>query len=282
MLKPQLIVDDMALKQNIRHVQQRLAYAQHLKPRLVVKSLACMSLIKLLSEQLNTQRFMLFHQPHIISLLENFPEADILLGKPMPAQEASNFYEQYLGIFDQEIQWLIDTKQRLQQYLDIAQNYSICLQINIEIDIGLHRGGVQSSTQLAEILMLIQLNPQHLKLSGLMGYDAHVSKLPALIKKPAFAYAESQLIYSEYQQLIQRQFPTLWSDKLCFNGGGSLSFSFHSSKSVCNDLSFGSMLLKPCDFDTDFFKGFTASDMDCNTSIKSFTFYSTSSHVFAR
>lgn len=251
---PQLIVDAAALKQNIQHVQVHLSHAQHLKARLVVKSLACLDLLKMLSEQINTQRFMVFHQPHIISILENFAEADILLGKPMPAQAARYFYEKHSEWSDAKVQWLIDTKQRLQQYLEIAQVYSICLNVNIEIDVGLHRGGVQSTQQLAEILKLIQQYPQYLKLSGVMGYDAQVTKIPAIIKKPELAYIESQQTYANYQNLIQKQFPTLWNDGLCFNGGGSPTFSFHTTESVCNDLSFGSMLLKPSDFDSDFLK----------------------------
>ncbi|EFF81833.1 alanine racemase domain protein [Acinetobacter haemolyticus ATCC 19194] len=249
---PQLIVDEAALKQNIQHVQIRLAHAQHLKARLVVKSLASLDLLKLLSEQIDTQRFMVFHQPHIISILENFADADILLGKPMPAQVVHQFFEQYMEWSTAKIQWLIDTKVRLQQYLEIAKKYSICLDINIEIDVGLHRGGVQSTQQFTEILALIQQYPQYLKLSGLMGYDAHVTKVPAIIKKPELAYQSSQQTYANYQQLIQKQFPTLWHDELCFNGGGSPTFSFHTTESVCNDLSFGSMLLKPSDFDHDF------------------------------
>lgn len=248
---PQLIVDEAALKQNIQHVQIRLAHAQHLKARLVVKSLASLDLLKLLSEQIDTQRFMVFHQPHIISILENFADADILLGKPMPAQVVHQFFEQYMEWSTAKIQWLIDTKVRLQQYLEIAKKYSICLDINIEIDVGLHRGGVQTTQQFTEILALIQQYPQYLKLSGLMGYDAHVTKVPAIIKKPELAYQSSQQTYANYQQLIQKQFPTLWHDELCFNGGGSPTFSFHTTESVCNDLSFGSMLLKPSDFDHD-------------------------------
>lgn len=251
---PQLIIDEAALKQNIQHVQIRLAHAKHLKARLVVKSLASLDLLKLLSEQLNTQSFMVFHQPHIISILENFAEADILLGKPMPAQAVRQFFEQHAEWANAKIQWLIDSKQRLQQYLEIAQLYSLCLDVNIEIDVGLHRGGVQSAAQMVEILKLIQQYPQYLKLSGLMGYDAHVSKIPAIIKKPELAYQSSQQTYADYQKLIKQQFPTLWRDELCFNGGGSPTFSHHTTKSVCNDLSFGSILLKPSDFDSEFLR----------------------------
>ena len=251
---PQLIVDAAALKQNIQHVQLRLSHAPHLKARLVVKSLASLELLKLLSEQLNTQRFMVFHQPHIVSILENFAEANILLGKPMPAQAVHQFFDQHAEWSNANIQWLIDTKQRLQQYLEIAQLYALSLHVNIEIDVGLHRGGVQSAAQMVEILKLIQQYPQYLKLSGLMGYDAHVTKIQAIIKKPELAYQSSQQTYADYQKLIKQQFPSLWSDALCFNGGGSPTFSFHTTESVCNDLSFGSMLLKPSDFDSDFLK----------------------------
>ena len=129
-------MDEAALTQNIQHVQVRLTHAQHLKPRLVVKSLACLNLLKLLSEQLHTQRFMLFHQPHIIVILENFAEADILPGKPMPAQIVHHFYQQHSQWSDAKVQWLVDTTQRLKQYLEIAQRYSICFTVNIEIDVG--------------------------------------------------------------------------------------------------------------------------------------------------
>ena len=249
---PQLIVDDAALQQNIQYIQTKLVQAEQLKPRLVVKSLASLNLLQLLSEKLNTQRFMVFHVPHIQLILENFSAADLLLGKPMPAQAARTFYVQNSAWTKANIQWLIDTKERLLQYLEIAKDYAISLQVNIEIDVGLHRGGVQSTQQLTEILKMIQQYPQYLKLSGLMGYDAHVTKIPALIKKPELAYQQSQQVYSEYQKLIQKQFPTLWNDNLCFNGGGSPTFSFHTTESVCNDLSFGSMLLKPSDFDSQF------------------------------
>ena len=153
-------------------------------------------------------------------ILENFSAADLLLGKPIPAQVAHAFYAQNSAWTNANIQWLIDTKERLLQYLEIAKDYAISLHVNIEIDVGLHRGGVQSETQFAEMLSVIQQYPQYLKLSGLMGYDAHVTKIPSIIKKPDQAYQESQQIYLNYQKVIQTQFPALWNSDLCFNGGG--------------------------------------------------------------
>ncbi|MDN5649147.1 MAG: alanine racemase [Acinetobacter sp.] len=248
---PRLIVDDQALEQNLQYVAKKLKYASHLQPRIVVKSLACLALLKNISLKLSTQRFMVFHMPQLSPILENFSDADVLFGKPMPVSIVQHFYAMNQNCRQVDIQWLIDSKARLLQYLGVAKQFSLTLKINIEIDVGLHRGGVRSDFALIEILRLIEQNPEHLVLAGLMGYDAHVTKLPSVIKKIDVAYRESQDIYQNYKNIIQQQFPHLWRADLCFNGGGSPTFYLHVEQSVCNDLSFGSMLLKPSDFDSD-------------------------------
>ncbi|MDR6629269.1 D-serine deaminase-like pyridoxal phosphate-dependent protein [Acinetobacter lwoffii] len=123
------------------------------------------------------------------------------------------------------------------------------MHVNIEIDVGLHRGGVQTQQQFIALMKLIQHNAAYLKLSGLMGYDAHVAKLPKILKSPDKSYQQSQQMYQQYKTMIQQQFPNLWHEGLCFNGGGSPTFMQHCQQSVCNDMAFGSMLLKPTDFD---------------------------------
>jgi len=248
---PRLIVDDQALEQNLQYVAKKLKYGSHLQPRIVVKSLACLALLKTISLKLSTQRFMVFHMPQLLPILENFSDVDVLFGKPMPVSIVQHFYAMNQNCRQADIQWLIDSNARLLQYLEVAKQFSLTLKINIEIDVGLHRGGVRSDFALIEILRLIEQNPEHLVLAGLMGYDAHVTKLPSVIKKIDVAYRESQDIYQNYKNIIQQQFPHLWRANLCFNGGGSPTFYLHVEQSVCNDLSFGSMLLKPSDFDSD-------------------------------
>ncbi|WP_419225096.1 alanine racemase [Acinetobacter sp. A2] len=243
---PQLIVDVERFQQNLNFVAAQLP--AQLQPRLVVKSLACLNLLQQASQHLNTQRFMLFHLPQIDYIAQQFPQADVLLGKPMPLRAVEHFYQQVQSSH-LNIQWLIDQPERLQQYLNLAQRFQLCLKINIEIDIGLHRGGVQDHATFVQMLELIQQHPEHLKFSGLMGYDAHVTKLPNVFQLQAKAYQDSQQQYRHYKQLIQDHFPELWHDNLCFNGGGSLTFMQHCQQSECNDLAFGSMLLKPSDFD---------------------------------
>ena len=248
---PRLIVDAQAFEQNLHYAEKKFQYVPHVQPRLVVKSLACLELLKQISQRLATQRFMVFHLPQLLPILETFSDADVLLGKPMPVSLLQHFYQENHHWQYAKIQWLVDTQQRLEQYLDVAKKFAIKLKISIEIDVGLHRGGVSSEQDLRSILSFIQTHAEYLEFAGLMGYDAHVTKLPSIIKKAEDAYAESQQIYQNYQLLIQRQFPKLWHDELCFNGGGSPTFTFHVEQSVCNDLAFGSMLLKPSDFDSE-------------------------------
>lgn len=247
---PQLILDLAQYQNNLNVVQSKLPV--QLKPRLVVKSLASTELLQFASEKLNTQRFMVFHLPHLQEIIGAFQQADILLGKPMPVHAVQRFYQSLFGQkglnLQVNIQWLIDSQARLEQYLQLAQNLNFCLNINIEIDVGLHRGGVSSQEQFVALLKLIQQHPLNLKFSGLMGYDAHVAKLPKILKRLEKSYQQSQQIYQQFKMTLQ-QFPDLWHENLCFNGGGSPTFMQHCQQSVCNDLAFGSMLLKPSDFD---------------------------------
>ena len=196
----QLILDLAAYQHNLDMV--RLKLPTQLKPRLVVKSLASLPLLKLASDQLNTRRFMLFHLPHIANISAAFPQADILLGKPMPIHAVERFY-QATSDHSPDIQWLIDDLGRLQQYLQLAQWFNICLNVNIEIDVGLHRGGVQNSQQFRALLKLIQQHSTHLKLTGLMGYDAHVAKLPKILKSAEKSYQQSQQSYQQYINIIR-------------------------------------------------------------------------------
>ena len=167
----------------------------------------------------------------------------------MPVAALKHFYQQYSQHNVASIQWLVDSLPRLRQYLDFAKKAQLQLNINIEIDVGLHRGGVQETQQLDAMLKLMTQHPEQLKLSGLMGYDAHVSKIPHIIQSRQSAYQQSQQTYQQYISYIQLHFSQLYGADLCFNGGGSPTFSLHCQQSVCNDVALGSMLLKPTDFD---------------------------------
>ena len=155
--------------------------------RLVEKSLPCPALLDHLMQRACTRRLMSFHQPFLSQDAARFADADLLLGKPMPARAAAVFYRDLRGRFDpaRQLQWLIDTPARLQQYLELARGLDTRMRINIEIDIGLHRGGVETERQLDAMMDLIAAHPNHLQWSGFMGYDPHVVALPRWAGSPA-------------------------------------------------------------------------------------------------
>ncbi len=96
-----------------------------------------------IAQRAGTQKLMSFHQPFLNHDAQVFPQSDILLGKPLPVRSAELFYQTHKGPFDpaKQLQWLLDGPERLQQYLALAQGLGTRMRINIELDVGLHRGG---------------------------------------------------------------------------------------------------------------------------------------------
>lgn len=98
----------------------------------------------------------------------------MLLGKPLPVDAARTFYRDLeQGSFDpsRQLQWLVDSPQRLLQYRKLGRVLGVHLRVNFEIDVGGHRGHVRNTTMLARILRAIEEDPRHLGFGGFMGYD---------------------------------------------------------------------------------------------------------------
>ncbi len=171
-MRPVMLIDLDRLDHNVDVVMQSVARTgKHL--RVVEKSLPSPQLLDYIAQRAGTRRMMSFHQPFLNHDAERFPDADLLLGKPLPVGSAQQFYEELRGPFDptKQLQWLLDTPERLQQYLALAQGRNTRLRINIELDVGLHRGGVADHATLDRMLTIIGANPQHLEFAGFMGYD---------------------------------------------------------------------------------------------------------------
>lgn len=88
---------------------------------------------------------MVFNLPYLKMLAEQRPGSDMLLGKPFTVAALAQLLAQPpRGGFDalKQVQWLVDSPERLAQYRDLARGQQLTLRINLEIDVGLHRGGV--------------------------------------------------------------------------------------------------------------------------------------------
>lgn len=251
--RPVLLVDRERLAANCALLNERIAPGKTY--RIVAKSLPSLPLIEEVMRLTGTRKVMTFHQPFTNELAQKLPDCDILLGKPMPVDAAELFYAAHPAdsAFDPstQLQWLVDSMPRLQQYLALAQKLERKLLINLELDVGLHRGGLATLDELDLCLSLVRDNPEHLAFAGFMGYDAHVGKLPSIIESREESLRKSQDVYRSFVARLKEQFPALYHDKLTFNGAGSPTIFLHDETSPLNDLSAGSCLVKPTDFDLD-------------------------------
>jgi D-serine deaminase-like pyridoxal phosphate-dependent protein len=257
---PSLIIDLDVLDENMAALKKIMP--AHAAYRVVAKSLPSHELLAYIMQGMATRKVMVFHQPFLSDIARNADSAmDILIGKPMPVKTCEYFYatlkaENGLNA-EKQIQWLIDSKQRLQEYLNLAIANNLKLGVNVEIDVGLHRGGLKDVESLSEVLKLIEENAEHLVFRGLMGYDPHVVKVPSVLLSREKAFAKANNFYKKCIALVKEKHAALWNENLTFNGAGSPTVALHSQyDTVLNDVAAGSCLVKPTDFDIDTLEGF--------------------------
>jgi D-serine deaminase-like pyridoxal phosphate-dependent protein len=263
--RPTLVVDKQRLDENLDAllsvIQSGFDY------RIVAKSLPSVPLLKYLMQRSGSNRLMSFHLPFLLHVVEHIPHADILLGKPMPVASARQFYQWHQSLDSssfnpkKQLHWLVDSLERLQQYQALAKELSCSLNINLEIDVGLHRGGFNAdsqkkSTELIQALELLNAD-KRLMLTGLMGYEAHVSKIPRLIGGSNKAFKLAMQSYQACLQQVTTVFGQDFCDSLILNAGGSSTYPLYkksnsqvnSQSHFINEIATASALVKPSDFD---------------------------------
>ncbi len=248
---PVLVIDRDRLQANLRKV---LALkAQGMPLRVVAKSLPSLPLLELITREAGTTRQMVFNLPYLLRLAADMPSHDLLLGKPLPVGAAQAFYQQHVrGAFDpgRQLQWLVDTPARLAEYRQLARALGQPLRVNLEIDVGLHRGGFASAEALGAALALLRGEPL-LQFSGMMGYDPHVSAIPDLPGARSRAEAHAKKVYTDYKAQALAALPPLQAqaDALTWNAAGSPTFHLHDGSGAANEVSIGSAFVKPTEFD---------------------------------
>jgi len=242
LVEPVLVLDEERLAANIRAVAGTLGDGPAV--RLVVKSLPCADLLRLIARQLGTDRYMVFNRAMALEMRRLEPDADLLLGKPLPVGAASTYYDA-AGASDPGPHWLIDTPQRLAEYQAMAATRGINLRVNIEIDVGLHRGGIADPAALAGLLD--QVGPAT-RVTGLMGYDPHIAKLPKALGLRSRALASSRHLYRQMVAVLQQR---VGPGPLILNSAGSPTYALHAKGSAANEVAIGSAFVKPGDFDLD-------------------------------
>lgn len=251
--RPILLIDRDRLLANAAKISGQLAPGKAF--RIVAKSLPSLPLLQLLMETMRTQSLMVFHQPHLNAIATALPACNMLLGKPMPANAAATFYRELAAgqktAFNPatQLQWLVDSKERLLEYQQLAKSLGTTLRVNLEVDVGLHRGGLHSTEELASLLDIMSPPDSGLEFSGFMGYDAHVGKIPSVLESRETSFKKSCDIYRSFQSALFEKLPELKEKPLTFNGGGSPTLRLHGKDSPLNEVAAGSCFVKPTDFD---------------------------------
>ncbi len=248
--QPTLVIDRERLHANATQVRANLA--PRLALRLVNKSLPSLPLLDEVARLTGTQRQMVFNLPYLRLLAEQRPDSDVLLGKPFTVASAAQMLAQPpRSGFDasKQVQWLIDSPARLAQYRDLARGQRLPLRINLEIDVGLHRGGVPDEATLQQVITLLREEPL-LRWSGLMGYDAHTEKIPDIGDMRADAHAHVLQTYRARLKAMQASGLMPVDGALTLNTGGSPTYRLHRADGPANEVAVGSALVKPTDFDT--------------------------------
>ena len=249
---PVIIVDLDSVDHNISRVKQTLA--KPLNYRVVSKSLPSKELLAYIMKNAETNRIMAFHQPFLEMLAGLDNEMDVLLGKPLLVDSVDKFYQpipqEKKEKLSQQIQWLVDTDERLLKMLELATRQGIHLLINLEIDVGLHRGGARDNRELDGMLRTISANKKYFSFTGFMGYEAHVPHAPPVISSMEGAFEDAMDKYTSFFNFSRNKYPELFQGDLTFNSGGSKTHQMFPKDLPVNDIAAGSAIVKPSTFDT--------------------------------
>jgi D-serine deaminase-like pyridoxal phosphate-dependent protein len=259
LFRPTLVIDRERFMANVARLKAHLP--KNKRYRIVAKSLPSMPMIKEISAATGSKLLMVFHEPHLHACAADMPDAELLLGKPMPVGMAHRFLARVKpGAFDaaRQIEWLVDTPQRIAEYRDLAKARAgaspardrPAMRLNLELDVGLHRGGFRTAQDVADAIKAIRAEPA-LSFSGFMGYEAHAAKMPAAFGGVQGALDAAWAFYRECVEAAQQVMGADFKpDALTLNMGGSNTYEYYDESSPGNELAVGSGLVKPTDFDT--------------------------------
>lgn len=241
--QPTLVIDRDRLDANTEIVLRKKPQGQGL--RLVDKSLAVPALLARLMSRLDTKRVMSFHLPITRAVLAAHPDAEVLFGKPMPAAALKHAFEQAGAearqALSRRVVHLVDTAERLAAYAALAASLDVDLSVAAEIDVGMHRGGFPSPGALRSAFAAVRNS--RIRLQGVMGYEAHIIKIPGFAGGAA---GERARVLGHYKAFIDALSP---DERQILNIGGS-NTALGYGPDLANEISMGSAFLKPTDFDS--------------------------------
>lgn len=244
---PTLVIDKARLNRNIELLEGSLPPGMGY--RIVAKSLPSLPLISHVRERTGTDRLMVFNLPMLEALSASMPEADQLLGKPLPVQVARSYLQGAHASSVERVQWLVDTVERLTQYARAAEEVEVGLRVNLEIDIGLHRGGFAPNSGGFDRALEQIAGDHRLQFAGFVGYEPHIPHLPSAFGLRRRALDQAWDLYRLAQRKAGNALGREAVEASTRNAGGSPTFRLYRDTTIANEIAAGSCLVKPSDFD---------------------------------
>jgi D-serine deaminase-like pyridoxal phosphate-dependent protein len=246
-------VDLDAVDHNMKLVGSQLG--SRIALRLVTKSLPSIRLLEYMMVTACTNRVMAFSEGMIRDLLCRFgSDVDILLGRPATVEAAARTFAtldtRYSGNSNpaSTVRWLVDTPVRLAEYRDLANERGSTINIAVEIDVGLRRGGALNDEELLAMLSILD-ESSRLQFTGFMGYEGHVPFAPTGAN-PDREFAEVHRRYADFVRVGSEAFPELFAGPLVHNSGGSRTYHRYTNdlQTPVNEIAMGSAFFFPFNF----------------------------------
>ncbi|MGG4395600.1 amino acid deaminase/aldolase [Paenibacillus thiaminolyticus] len=257
---PFACLDLDALEHNARQV---LDLSGQKPVRLATKSLRCVQAVKhLLALHPRFQGVMCYHPQEAAALLEA-GISDVLMGYPTLDRPA---LARLAGLRRQgkEIVLMADDDSQLRAAEQAAREQQICFDMCLDIDMssafgGLHfgvrRSPLRSEAPVLELADAIRRSP-HLRLAGVMGYEAQLAGVPDAkpgqkLMSAAIRYLKrrSEAELTARRAAIVRALRREGHELRFVNGGGSGSLRFTASDESVTELTAGSAFYAPALFD---------------------------------
>jgi len=246
---PTLLVDLDALDANTAAVRAVVPGGMAL--RIAAKSLPVPALLRRVLGRLGTDRIMTFSVAMLEQIEQALPGLAPLFGKPVPAAAVRRLLEsgeRGLSLAQRTV-WLVDTLERVGHYAAVARDRDIVLPVALEIDVGLHRGGFADPASLRDAVKRI-VAERGLRYAGLMGYEPHLPAVPRWAGLRARAVSRFRRSYAAAVETAGAVVGAAEVQASIRNTAGSRTLADRAGESSYNDLSVGSLLVKPLDFDT--------------------------------
>ncbi len=134
-----------------------------------------------------------------------------------------------------QVQWLIDSEARLVQYQQLAQARGTRLRVSLEIDVGLHRGGLAEPAALGPLLQRIAEDPRAPRLRRLPGLRRPRRQAARLARvAPGLARQKPGALRAPSGEWGSQHFPALFAGEKAWNGAGSPTFLLHGGSSFAD------------------------------------------------